>query len=36
LPYVLWKHDIDVHRLDMNHYKSGYVSLVSHHRLRTV
>ena len=34
LPYVLWEHDIDVHRIDENHYKLGYVSLVSHHRQR--
>jgi len=31
---VLWEHDIDVHRIDENHYKLGYVSLVSHHRQR--
>jgi len=32
LPWLFWKHDIKVKTLDEPIYKSGYISLVSHHR----
>lgn len=31
-PYILWKHKLDVKILDEPIYKSGYISLVSHHK----
>ncbi len=32
LPWLFWKHDLKVKALDEPIYKSGYISLVSHHR----
>lgn len=32
LPYLLWKHKIKVSMIDDNLFKSGYVSLMNHHR----
>jgi hypothetical protein len=32
LPYVLWKHDVSVKRIDVDQYKIGYLSLMSHHK----
>lgn len=31
LPYILWKHKLNVKTLSEPIYKSGYISLVSHH-----